>query len=388
VERDHVDKTEGELDYLLRSASETEVDTGGNIVKGVILHGGRGSRLRPLTHTGPKQLIPIANKPMSQYALEDLRESAVRNIAIILGDVGYEKVIEYYGDGAKFNVKVTFIHQGEPKGIAHAVGLAREFVGDEPFVVYLGDNLLKDGIKDLVKDFANSEAAAQILLSHVRNPQLFGVAELDGKGRVVRLVEKPKVPPTDLALVGVYMFRRPVFDVIDRLKPSWRGELEITEAIQGLLDMGLTVRSHVVSGWWKDTGRTEDILEANQLVLSDMRPFNKGTFEENVTATTKIAIEEGALVKSGCTLRGPLIIGRNCQIGPETYIGPYTSIGDNVTIRGGEIENSIILDDSVIECGKRIVDSLVGKGSKVVSSEVNLPKGYRMIIGENSFVSL
>jgi len=356
-------------------------------MKGVILHGGRGTRLRPLTHTGPKQLIPIANKPMSQYALEDLREAGIKEIAIVLGDVGPEKVVEYYGDGARFGVKVNYIHQGEPKGIAHAVGLARDFVGDEPFIVYLGDNLLKDGIVDLVKQFESSKPEGQIALCRVSNPSAFGVAEVRD-GKIIRLVEKPKVPPSELALVGVYMFRRSIFDAIDGLKPSWRGELEITEAIQRLIDMGLTVRSHVVSGWWKDTGRPEDIFEANQLVLSDLNPFNKGRLESDVTATGRIAIEDGTVVKAKCTLRGPLIIGRNCEIGPETYVGPYTSIGDNVVIKGGEIENSIILSDTVIECGRRIVDSLIGKGSRVVSNEVNLPRGYRLIIGENTFVSL
>jgi len=341
-----------------------------------------------LTHTGPKQLIPIANKPMSQYALEDLRDAGITDIAIVLGDVAPEKVVEYYGDGSKFGVKITYVRQGEPKGIAHAVGLAREFVRDEPFVVYLGDNLLKDGIRALVEDFRDTGAVAQIALCHVKNPEAFGVAELDSRGRVVRLIEKPKAPPSDLALVGVYMFCRSIFDAIDGLKPSWRGELEITEAIQKLIDMGLTVSSHVVSGWWKDTGKPEDILEANQLVLSDLSPFNKGRFEDDVTATGRIAVGDGTMVRTKCTLRGPLMIGRNCEIGPGTYVGPYTSIGDNVVIKGGEIENSMIFDDSVIECGRRIVDSLIGKGSRVVSNETNLPRGYRLIIGENTFIGI
>ena len=357
-------------------------------MKGVILHGGRGTRLRPLTHTGPKQLIPIANKPMSQYALEDLREAGIEDVAIVLGGVAPEKVVEYYGDGSKFGVKITYVHQSEPRGIAEAVGLAREFVGEEPFVVYLGDNLLKDGIRKLVEDFKGSGAEALIALSHVKNPVAFGVAELDNTGRVMRLVEKPKVPPSDLALVGVYMFRRSVFQAIDGLKPSWRNELEITEAIQKLIDMGLTVRSHVVSGWWKDTGMPEDILEANQLVLSDLSAFNKGRFEGDVTATGKISIEEGTVIKTECKLRGPLMIGRNCEIGPETYVGPYTSIGDNVVIKGGEIENTIVLDHTSIECGKRIIDSLICKGSRVVSNEGSLPRGCKLLIGENTFVSL
>ena len=357
-------------------------------MKGVILHGGKGTRLRPLTHTGPKQLIPIANKPMSQYALEDLKEAGITDIAIVLGDIAPEKVVEYYGDGSKFDVKLTYIHQGEPKGIAHAVGKTREFVGVEAFVVYLGDNLLKDGIEECVEGFRSSGAAAHIALCHVKNPEAFGVAELDGSGKVVRLLEKPKIAPSDLGLVGVYMFRPSIFKSIDRLRPSARAELEITDAIQGLLDMGLEVSSHVISGWWKDTGRPEDLLEANQFVLSDLSPYNKASFQDGAVASGKVAIEDGTVIKSNSTIRGPAIIGRNCEIGPETYIGPYTSIGDNVAVKGGEVENSIILSDTVIECGKRIVDSLVGKGSRVVSNAANLPKGYRLIIGENTLLSI
>lgn len=357
-------------------------------MKGVILHGGRGTRLRPLTHTGPKQLIPIANKPMSQYALEDLRDAGIRDIAIVLGDVTPEKVIEYYGDGSNFGVRVTYIRQGEPKGIAQAVGLAQDYVGDDLFVVYLGDNLLRDGIRNLVEDFRGSNAAGQIALCHVKNPEAFGVAELNREGRVVRLIEKPKAPPSDLALVGVYMFRSMIFDVIDRLRPSERGELEITEAVQGLMDMGYEVASHVVSGWWKDTGKPEDILEANQLVLSDIRPINRGRLEGDAIVTGKVSIDEGTVIGTGCTIRGPVIIGRNCKLGPETYVGPYSSVGDDVSIRGGEIENSIIVGDTVIECGKRIVNSLIGRNSRIVSADMNLPKGYKLILGENTFISI
>jgi glucose-1-phosphate thymidylyltransferase len=324
---------------------------------------------------------------MSQYAVENLKEAGIKEIAIVLGDVAPEKVVEYYGDGSKFGVKLKHIHQGEPKGIAQAVGLARDFVDDEPFVVYLGDNLLKDGIIHLVKQFESSKPDAQIALCKVSNPSAFGVAEVRD-GKVVRLIEKPKGPSSDLALVGVYMFRRSIFDAINGLKPSERGELEITDAIQRLIDRGLAVRSHMVSGWWKDTGRPEDILEANQLVLSDLNPFNKGRLEGDVTTTGRMAIEEGTVVKTGCTLRGPLIIGRNCEIGPATYVGPYTSIGDDVIIKGGEVENSIILGDTVIECEKRIVDSLVGKGSRVFSNEANMLRGYKLIVGENTLIDL
>jgi len=357
-------------------------------MKGVLLHGGKGTRLRPLTHTGPKQLIPIANKPMSQYALEDLKEAGIRDIAIILGDLAPEKVREYYGDGSRFNVNLTYIPQDQPKGIAHAVSLAEDFVGDEPFVVYLGDNLLKDGIVECVEGFNDSSASAHVALCQVKHPENYGIAELDKNGKIMRLVEKPKAPQSNWALVGIYMFRPEIFESIKKLKPSWRGELEITDAIQGLLDKGLEVTSHIITGWWKDTGRPEDLLEANQFILSDLAPFNKGRIEDGVETNLRIGIEEGTVIHSNCTLRGPLVIGKNCEVGPGTYLGPYTSIGDNVTIKGGEIENSIILSESFIECGKRIVDSLVGKGSRIVSNETGLPKGHRLVVGENTYLSI
>jgi len=357
-------------------------------MRGVILHGGKGTRLRPLTQTGPKQLIPIANKPMSQYALEDLKEAGITDIAIILGDIAPEKVIEYYGDGSKFGVRIEHIHQGEPRGIAHAVGLARDYVGDEPFVVYLGDNLIKGGIKDCVEVFKKSNAEAHIALCRVKNPEAFGVAELDGSGRVVRLIEKPKVPQSDLALVGIYMFRPSIFDAIGKLKPSWRNELEITDALQGLLDMGYTVSSHIVTGWWKDTGKPEDILEANHLVLSDLQPFNRGRLEDGATTVGRVGIDEGTVIHKGCSIRGPVVVGKNCEIGPDAYIGPYTSIGDNCTIVGGELENTIVMSDVTLQCGKRIVDSLVGGNSKIFSADMNRPRGYRLIIGENTYISI
>jgi len=356
-------------------------------MKGVILHGGRGTRLRPLTHTGPKQLIPIANKPMSQYALEDLVEAGITEIAIILGDIAPEKVVEYYGDGSRFGAKITYIEQGEPKGIAHAVGLARDFIANEPFIVYLGDNLIRNGIIGLVDDFRRLTPECQMLLCEVRNPSAFGVAELRGH-RVVRLVEKPASPPSNMALVGVYMFRSSIFKAIERLKPSGRGELEITEAIQWLIDAGYDVRSQIVSGWWKDTGKPEDVLEANQLILSDLTPYNHGTTGERAVVTGRVGIGHGTVIEPDCVLRGPIIIGEKCRIGSKTYIGPYTSIGDNVTIQGCEIENSIVAGDTTVRCGGKIVDSLIGRNCQILSSADTLPNGHKLIIGENTFVSL
>jgi glucose-1-phosphate thymidylyltransferase len=356
-------------------------------MKGVILHGGAGTRLRPLTHTGPKQLIPIANKPMSLYAIEALRDASVTEIAVILGSIAPEKVEEYYGEGEKFGVNITYINQGEPKGIAHAVKLTEHFVGDEPFVVFLADNILKGGIQEMVEDFEQSEAAAEIALCHVRNPQSFGIADVKD-GKIIRLIEKPKEPPSDLALVGIYFFRKPIFDAIGRLKPSWRNEFEITDAIQSLLDEGLEVRHRLVKGWWKDTGRPEDILEANQLVLSELSSYNKGNLEPGVSTSGVVCVDEGAVIHGEATLRGPLIIGKNCDIGPNCYIGPYTSIGDNCVVRGAEVENTIIVGDCRIECGKRIVDSLIGRNTQITDSTNSLPRGSRFIIGENTFICL
>jgi len=356
-------------------------------MKGVILHGGAGTRLRPLTHTGPKQLIPIANKPMSLYALEALKDAGITDIAIILGSLAPEKVQEYYGDGTKFGVNITYIHQGEPKGIAHAVKLTEPYVNGEPFIVFLADNVLKGGIREMVEDFKDSQAAAEIALCHVSNPQSFGIADVKD-GKIVRLVEKPKNPQSDLALVGIYLFRGQVFDAIRRLKPSWRNELEITDAIQTLLDDGLEVRHRLVKGWWKDTGRPEDILEANQLVLSELSSYNRGTLEQDVKTSGIICIGEGTVVRVGTTLRGPLILGKNCEIGPDAYVGPYTSVGDNTTVRNTELENSIVMGECRIECKKRIVDSLIGCGTVITDSMNSLPRGSRFIIGENTIICL
>jgi glucose-1-phosphate thymidylyltransferase len=324
---------------------------------------------------------------MSLYAIESLREAGVRDIAIILGTIAPEKVHEYYGEGEKFGVKITYINQGEPKGIAHAVKLTEHFVADEPFIVYLADNILKGGIKEMVEDFEESLAAAEIALCHVQNPESFGIADVKD-GRIVRLIEKPKDPPSDLALVGIYLFRKPIFGAVRRLQPSWRNELEITDAIQLLLNDGLEVRHRLVKGWWKDTGRPEDILEANQLVLSELSSYNKGNLEQGVSTSGVVCVDEGAVVHGETTLRGPLIIGKNCDIGPNCYIGPYTSIGDNCVVRSAEIENTIIVGDCRIECAKRIVDSLIGRNTRITDSTSSLPRGSRFIIGENTFICL
>jgi len=357
-------------------------------LKGVILHGGLGTRLRPLTHTGPKQLIPVANKPISQYVLEDLRNSGIKDIAIILGHIHPEKVREYYGDGGRFGVNVTYICQDEPKGIAQAVGLCAEYAGSQDFVVCLGDNLLKGGIRRYVEEFADSNYDAMILLCEVKKPQLFGVARFDQDGKLIGLVEKPKTPPSPYALTGIYFFRPVIFDMIRRLKPSWRGEFEITEAIHLLVADGYNVGHYIVSGWWKDTGTPEDILEANRLVLDELKAETKGTIESQSSIQGRVAMGSDSVVKSRALVRGPVIIGESSVIEGKVYIGPYTSIGDGVVINRGEIENSIIMDGCLIDVDERITDSIIGPNTKITGGAESKPSGRRFILGESSQIAL
>ena len=355
-------------------------------MKGVILHGGHGTRLRPLTHTGPKQLIPVANKPISQYVLEDLRNVGIKDVAIIIGGIMPEKVRDYYGDGSKFGVRVKYIFQDKPAGIAHAVGLTQDFVGDNPFIVYLGDNLLKGGITDIANEFQNKKYDAMVLLSKVEHPQQFGVAEFDKKGKLARLVEKPKHPPSNYALTGIYFFTPLIFKMIKKLKPSWRGELEITEAIQLLLEEDYSVGYRIVEGWWKDTGTIEDILEANILVLDEMEAKQESEVEEGCTQG-RVSIGKSARVKKGAMIRGPTVIGENAVIESEVYIGPYTSIGKGTIVKKGEIENSIIMENCLIDINTKIIDSVIGADSEIATNQKG-PKGHKLIVGENSKIIL
>ena len=354
----------------------------------MILHGGRGTRLRPLTHTGPKQLIPVANKPISQYVLENLRDAGIYDVAIVLGDVYPEKVREFYGDGSRFDVKITYVYQGEPLGIAHAVGLCKDFVGDHPFVVHLGDDLIKGGIKRYVEEFKRSAYDGMVLLSKVKEPQRFGVAEFDAEGRLVRLVEKPKEPPSEYALSGIYFLKPVIFQMIDQLKPSWRGELEITEAIQLLLDNGSSVGYRFVEGWWKDTGTLENILESNRLILDELENEILGVVENEATIQGGMYIGKGSVVKHGATVRGPASIGENSVVDANVHIGPYTSIGNNVIIKKGEIEKSIIMDNCLIEIDEKITDSLIGPYSVITTNQIGESKGYRFVIGERSKITI
>ena len=356
-------------------------------MKGIILHGGHGTRLRPLTHTGSKQLLSIANKPMSQYALEDLKKVGVTDIGIIIGDVYPDKVKEYYGDGQDFGVNITYIHQDEPKGIAHAIHLCRDFVGQDRFVVYLGDNILRRDLVDYRKRFDSSDADAMILLCEVGDPSRFGIAELDpGGGRITRIVEKPKDSPSNLAVIGVYFLTPKIFGVIEELKPSWRGELEITEALQSLADGGGRIEHDTVTGWWKDTGTPEDVIDANRLVLDSIGTENQFLVDGDADIRDSIVIGKGSNVTRDSFVRGPAIIGRGCTIGPSARIGPYVSIGDNSRIKNCDIENSIIMEDIVINSKIHIKDSIIASGSEIEDSPE--PKKHQFLLGERSQVKL
>jgi len=356
-------------------------------MKGIILSGGKGTRLRPLTHTGPKQLVPVANKPVLQYAVEDLRDASITDIGIILGNKGRNEIREFLGDGSGLGVDITYLVQGNPLGLAHAVGVAEEFVGDDNFVVYLGDNIMKEGITEMAENFRAGDYEAGIALQEVDNPQQFGVADVAEDGSVRELVEKPDDPPSDLALIGIYLFSPAVFDVIRDLEPSWRGELEITDAIQGLLEDG-TVDSHVVEGWWKDTGKPEDILKANRLVLADIDPDQAGTIEDGADISGRVVVAEGAMVESGAVVRGPVTIGADTVVAEGTYIGPYTAVGPDCHLNGVHIENSVVVGDSTITADERIVDSLLGRGADLRDAGEKMPTGKRLIVGENSTLGL
>ncbi len=355
------------------------------MMKGIILHGGHGTRLRPLTHAGPKQLLPIANKPMSQYALEDLREAGVTDIAVIIGDVYPEKVKEFYGDGTKFGIKVTYIPQDKPRGISHAIKLCKNFVGRDKFVVYLGDNILRKGLVGYTKNFQKSAADAMILLCEVDEPSRFGIAELDGK-KIKKIMEKPKNPPSNLAVIGVYFLTTKIFDVIDKLKPSWRGELEITEALQLLMEQGGTIEYDTVTGWWKDTGTPEDILHANRLVLDSIGTPQQFMINESAEIRGNIVIGKNTTISRDCFITGPVIIGDNCTIGPAVRLGPYVSVGNNTTLKKCDIENSIIMDGSKIDAKIHLTDSIIAHQSEI--EDHTHPKKHQFLLGERSQIRL
>ena len=355
-------------------------------MKGLILAGGKGTRLRPITHTSAKQLVPVANKPILFYAIEAIRDAGIREIGVIVGHTKQE-IMDACGDGSRFGVEITYIEQSAPLGLAHAVKVARDFLMGRRFVMYLGDNLILDGIRAMVDEFRSENHASHILLARVPDPSQFGVAEL-ADGRVVRLVEKPPEPQSDLALVGVYLFDQPVFDAVDAIRPSARGELEITDAIQWLVDHGYVVKPHVVTGWWKDTGKLEDMLEANRMLLDAQAipPEIEGDVDTESSVHFKVRVARGAEVVRS-TIRGPAIIGAGTRI-VDSYVGPFPSISEGCTLRNVEIEHSSVLAGSAIaDIDGRIVDSLIGKNVEVARSPVK-PRAFRFMLGDSSKVDI
>jgi glucose-1-phosphate thymidylyltransferase len=373
-------------------------------MKALVLAGGRGTRLRPITHTSAKQLVPVANKPVLFYGLEAIRDAGIREVGIVVSDpkemlqpdhrTGQQMTVMVnsqaeiraaVGDGKAFGLAVTYIEQEAPLGLAHAVKIAESFMKDEPFVMYLGDNLIKDGITPFVREFTAEKPNAQILLAHVKTPWEFGVAELNGD-RVVRLEEKPKQPKSDLALVGVYLFDPSIFDAVRAIQPSRRGELEITDAIQHLITSGKRVRSHVITGWWKDTGKVEDMLEGNRMMLGSIETDVQGTLDAASVIEGRVMVGPGTVIEHS-RLRGPLVIGANARI-IDSYVGPFTSIADGVHLEHCEIEHSIVLERSRIQdVPRRIESSLIGKEVVVCASDTR-PRTHRLMLGDSSRVEL
>ncbi|MEA2225308.1 MAG: glucose-phosphate thymidylyltransferase [Solirubrobacteraceae bacterium] len=359
-------------------------------LKGLILSGGKGTRLRPITHTSAKQLVPVANKPVLFYGIEAMAEAGIEEVGIIIAPETGPEIEQVAGDGSRFGVRITYLLQDQPLGLAHAVLTAEPFLQDSPFVMYLGDNLLQGGISELVAAFREHEPDALILLTPVPDPQNYGVAELASApagetGRVVRLVEKPQQPATDLALVGVYMFTRQIHDAARAIEPSARGEQEITDAIQHLVDGGMRVEPHIVRGWWKDTGRLEDMLEANRLILDNLVERLDGELIDS-RVDGRVVIEPGARLER-TTVRGPAIIGADARL-TDCYIGPYTAIGERCEITASEVEHSILLAGcTVSDLDGRMESSLLGRNVSVRRGD-RQPRAYRFMVGDNSDISI
>ena len=360
-------------------------------MKGLILAGGAGTRLRPIAHTSAKQLVPIANKPILFYGIEAMKKAGINEIGIIVGDTRKE-IMSAVGDGSQFGVKATYIPQDQPLGLAHCVLIAHEFLGDDDFVMYLGDNMLEQGLEGFVSEFESARAkggktapTAQILLCHVDDPRQFGVAEVTKEGHVKRLVEKPKDPPSDLALVGVYLFDKTINEAVRAIKPSKRGELEITDAIQWLIEQGKTVRHEVLRGWWIDTGKKDPLLECNRLVLEVLEPRNEGSVDASSQIEGRVVIMKGAKIVNS-RVRGPVVIGHDTVV-ENSYIGPYTSVGNKCNIVHSELEHSVLLDGCNVNDVHKMSDSLLGRNVEVIRSQ-RRPRALRLMLGDDSKVEL
>ena len=336
-------------------------------MKGVLLHGGHGTRLRPLTHTGPKQLLPIANKPMSEFCIESIKDTGITEIAIIIGGNGSDKVREHYSDGKKFGLKFTYIEQDSPKGIAHAIDLCKDFVGNEKFLVFLGDNIIQKSIKDVAEEFEKDSSSATILLCEVDNPSRFGIADVKD-GKITKIIEKPKNPPTNLAVTGIYFLTPKIFDIISRLKPSWRNEYEITDALDMLLNEENKITYHIITDYWKDTGTPEDIINANEAVLQKLKPYCNGNNQSN-DILGNVMIDKDTIIKKYTKIIGPVIIGKNCSIDSNCIIGPNVSIGNNSKLSKCQISNCIIMQDCLIDSKIKIKNSIIASNSKILPKE-------------------
>jgi len=355
-------------------------------MKALILSGGKGTRLRPLTHTMPKQLVPVANEPILGYVLRHIQDAGIKEVGVVVSPETQNDVCRFLGKGSRWKVRITYIPQDEPLGLAHAVKIARPFLGNSSFVMYLGDNLLAQGIKDFMKDFDSTNLDALIFLKEVDNPQAFGVAVLNKKGQVTKLVEKPKVPPSNLALVGVYFFSPGIHEAIKRIKPSARGELEITDAIQELMRSGGSVKGQILEDWWLDTGKKDDFLAANTVVLDNyIKRDIQGKVDNKSKVSGRVRLEKtGKIINS--TIRGPVVIGKKCEV-VNSFIGPYTTIGHGTRIINSAIEHSVILDECRIENIARLEDSLIGREARVVHPK-NHSRALRLLIGDNNIVEV
>ncbi len=355
-------------------------------MKAIILSGGKGTRLRPLTYSGAKQLVPVANKPILFYCIENIVKAGIKEIGIIISPETGQEIKDTVGDGSRWGTKIKYITQDVPGGLAHAIKIARDFLADSSFVMYLGDNLIGTGIGKFVDKFKNNKPEAFILLKEVDNPKQFGVADVSEDGRVLKLVEKPDVPPSNLALVGIYIFSPEIHKAIDSIKPSRRGELEITDAIQELINMNCNVESFVLDMWWLDTGKKDDMLTANATVLDDcLESSIEGDVDEASKIEGRVAIGKGTVIRK-CTIRGPVIIGENAVI-DESFIGPHTSVGNNVKIVKSSVEHSVIMDDSELKDVERLEESLLGRRVRIIRNNT-MHKALRLMVGDDSVVEV
>jgi len=351
-------------------------------MKGIILHGGHGTRLRPLTHTGPKQLLPIANKPMSQYCVESLKSADITDIAIVIGGIGSNKVRDYYGDGNEFGVKFTFIEQDSPKGIAHAISLCKDFIANEKFVVFLGDNLMTRSISDIAKKFNNSVIDAFLLLCEVDNPSQFGVAEIIN-GKIKKIIEKPKLPVSKLAVTGIYFFNPSIFDIFPLLKPSWRNELEIVDALQIMIDNNDRIEFDIITEFWKDTGTPNDIINANTKILQNLSSMPTTDSHDD----DLVSVGSGTKIHKNTQINGPVLIGKNCIIESNTSLGPNVSIGDNCHISSSKIEDSIVMSNCEITSNIHLKNSIIAYNCKILGKS-NSSNNKTFLLGEGTNLTL